>query len=183
MLQVYLESDLANPRLRAYLLEVIAWAKEARLQERYFLEDPWYAIVNTEVNNSNWIVNRKANTIHLVDWERPLWGDPSQDLSHFRVPTTTLWKTNYRLTEDDKTAMMSTYKDALSDPHLRDTIEERTRLRDPFNCLRGISWCAMAWVQYQRGNHHLKNPDTAAKLRMYVDLKFVRALFDPYVVG
>lgn len=180
-IQVYLASELADPNLRAYLLEVLNWANEARLQERYYLSDPWNCIINTEVNNSNWIVNREAGTIHLVDWEKPLWGDPSQDLSHFRVPTTTLWKTDYRMSNDDWDTMISVYKDALTDAHLRDTIEERTRMRDPFNCLKGISWCAMAWVQCQRDSRLLKNEDTWGKLVMFVDPVFVRSLFDPYL--
>lgn len=181
MLKVYFESEMADPELADYLREVQAWADEARRREQFFLDDPWNCIVNTEVNNSNWIANRAAGTLHLVDWEKTLWGDPSQDLSHFRVPTTTLWKTEIRLTEAEKTEMMSAYKDALTDPHLRDTIEDRTRLRDPFNCLRGVSWCAMAWVQYQRGDHQLKNKDTFRKLKMYIDPVFVHGLFDPYI--
>jgi aminoglycoside phosphotransferase (APT) family kinase protein len=181
MLQVYFNSDLADPELAPYLHEVIDWADSARLRETYFIRDPWPCIINTEVNNSNWILDRDAGTIHLVDWEKPLWGDPSQDLSHFRVPTTTLWKTNVRLTAEQQKSMMAAYKEALEDDHLRDTIEERTRLRDPFNCLRGVSWCAMAWVQYQQGDHLLKNPDTFRKLAMYVDPSFVRSLFDPYL--
>jgi aminoglycoside phosphotransferase (APT) family kinase protein len=183
MLQVYLTSDLADPDLSTYMQEVIDWADHARHKEAFFIRDPWQSIINTEVNNSNWIVNREAGTIHLVDWEKPLWGDPSQDLSHFRVPTTTLWKTEYRMSKADQSSMMDAYKAAIQDPHLCDTIEERTRLRDPFNCLRGVSWCAMAWVQYQRGDHLLKNMDTFQKLSMYTDLEFVRSLFDTYLSG
>lgn len=181
MLEVYLTSDLSDPDLSTYLQEVRAWADQARQQEKYFIDDPWLCIINTEVNNTNWIVNRQSGTLHLVDWEKTLWGDPSQDLSHFRVPTTTLWKTDYRMTQQDQSLMMAAYKSALTDAHLRDTIEERTRLRDPFNCLRGVSWCAMAWVKYQRGEHRLKNPDTFKKFSMYTDLNFVRSLFDPYL--
>jgi len=181
MMQVYLDSETGDPEFKTYLREVRDWANSARHREAYFINDPWNCIINTEVNNTNWIVNRQAGTLHLVDWEKPLWGDPSQDLSHFRVPTTTLWKTDYRMSKKDRNTMMSAYKNALSDPHLRDTIDERTRLRDPFNCLRGVSWCAMAWVQYQRGDHLLKNIDTLQKLSMYVDLDFVRSLFDPFM--
>jgi aminoglycoside phosphotransferase (APT) family kinase protein len=181
MLQVYFESELAKEPLTSHLHEVIDWADDARHKEQYFVQDPWNCIINTEVNNSNWVIDRKRGTIHLVDWEKPLWGDPSQDLSHFRVPTTTLWKTDCRLSPGDQALMMDAYKAALDDDHLRDTIEERTRLRDPFNCLRGVSWCAMAWVQYQQGDHLLKNPDTYQKLAMYVDPVFVRELFDPFI--
>jgi hypothetical protein len=181
MMDVYLKSELADPEFRSYLIEVRDWASQARRREVYYQQDPWNCIINTEVNNTNWILNRQAGTLHLTDWEKPLWGDPSQDLSHFRVPTTTLWKTDYRMSDDDKQAMMDAYKESIQDPHLVDTIEERTRLRDPFNCLRGVSWCAMAWVQYQRGDHLLKNPDTLRKLSMYIDIDFARGLFDPYM--
>mgnify|MGYP001198249324 FL=1 len=183
MMDVYLNSDLADPDFRSYLIDVRDWADKARHQEVYYQQDPWNCIINTEVNNTNWIVNREESSLHLTDWEKPLWGDPSQDLSHFRVPTTTLWKTDYRMSEADKQVMMDAYKNSIKDRHLVDTIEDRTRLRDPFNCLRGVSWCAMAWVQYQRGDHLLKNPDTYKKLSMYVDIDFVRGLFDPYLKG
>jgi aminoglycoside phosphotransferase (APT) family kinase protein len=181
MLAVYLDSDLADPDLSSYLREVMDWADTARRQEVYYQQDPWQCVINTEVNNTNWIVNRTTGSIHLVDWDKPMWGDPSHDLSHFRVPTTTLWKTDQRLTAADQTRMMAAYQSAITDPHLRDTIEERTRLRDPFNCLRAITWSAMAWVQYQRGEHLVKNPATFRKCQLYTDLTFVRSIFDPYL--
>lgn len=183
MLQVYFDFELADKDLRNYLFEVVDWADKARHLESYYINDPWNCIINTEVNNTNWIINQDKGTTHLVDWEKPLWGDPSQDLSHFRVPTTTLWKTNVLMTEEDKTFMMCCYKDYIKDPHLKDTIEERTRLKDPFNCLRGVSWCAMAWIQYQSDDHLLKNEDTFHKLSMYIDIDFVRSLFDPYLLN
>jgi len=181
MAEVYLTSDLANHDLSAYLREVLAWAEGARHREDYFLRDPWQCIINTEVNNTNWIVDRTTNAIHLVDWDKPMWGDPSHDLSHFRVPTTTLWKTDQRLSTAEQDRLMTAYKDVITDPHLRDTIEERTRLRDPFNCLRAITWSAMAWVQYQRDEHLVKNPDTFRKFLLYTDLGFVHSIFDPYL--
>jgi aminoglycoside phosphotransferase (APT) family kinase protein len=181
LLPVYLESELADPEVRDYLQDVLAWAGEARCQEAYFVADPWPCIINTEVNSGNFIVNRKRSTLHLVDWEKPLWGDPSQDLSHFCVPTTTLWKTDYRMTAEGKHAFLNAYRAAISDAHLRDTIVDRVRLRDPFNCLRGISWSAMAWVTYQTGEHALKNKDTFRKVSAYLQIDFVRSLFEPYI--
>ena len=181
LLAVYLESPLADPALRDYLVEVLAWASEARHREAWFLADPWPCIINTEVNSGNFIANRARGTLHLVDWEKPLWGDPSQDLSHFGVPTTTLWKTDYRLTAADKRAFLDAYRATIPDPHLRDTIEARVRLRDPFNCLRGISWSAMAWVTYQTGDHAVRNEDTFRKVSAYLDLGFVRGLLNPYL--
>jgi aminoglycoside phosphotransferase (APT) family kinase protein len=181
LLPVYLESDLADPALRAYLAEVLDWAEDTRHKEAYFVSDPCPCIINTEVNSGNFVANRTRGTLHLVDWEKPLWGDPSQDLSHFCAPMTTLWKTDYRMTADDKQRFIDTYRASISDAHLRDTIWERVRLRDPFNYLRGISWSAMAWVTYQTGDHAIKNQDTFLKASSYLDLDFLREMFDPYL--
>ncbi|MBI9045534.1 MAG: aminoglycoside phosphotransferase family protein [Anaerolineaceae bacterium] len=177
LLQVYFDSELSDPDIFTYLQEVLDWAKEARHKESYFISDPWPCVINTEVNSGNFIVNRDAGSLHLVDWEKPLWGDPSQDLSHFCVPTTTLWKTRYRMPPADREKFLSTYCAAMRDTHLSDTIIERVRLRDPFNCLRGISWSAMAWISYQNEDHALKNEDTFRKIEEYLQLDFLQSLF------
>jgi aminoglycoside phosphotransferase (APT) family kinase protein len=179
LLESYFRSPLADPGIKAYLQELEAWADLTRVQERFFQEDPWPCIVNTEVNSGNFIVNRELRTLHLVDWEMPRYGDPSQDLSHFCSPLTTLWKTRYRMPEDQKRAFIRSYASRHRDPHLRDTIADRVHLRDPFVYLRGISWSAMAWVAYQTDYDGIRNPDTGATLQRYLDLEFIRSLFDP----
>jgi len=181
LLQHYFDSDLAQPEIRDYLMDLINWAAAARSQETYYQQDPWHCIVNTEVNSGNFIVNRQRGSIHLVDWEMPRWGDPSQDLCHFCSPLTTLWKTNWRMTKEEKRRFLKTYSRHLRDRHLRDTLMERVRLRDPFVYLRGISWSAMGWVAYQTRFSGMKNPDTWAKLQQYMNLEFIRSLFDPFV--
>ena len=179
LLQQYFDSDLADPDIRQYLMDLKNWADTARADEKYYQQDPWPCIVNTEVNSGNFIVNREKETIHLVDWEMPRWGDPSQDLSHFCSPLTTLWKTDWRMSPAKKHDFLKTYCRHIDDPHLRDTLEERVRLRDPFVYLRGISWSAMGWVAYQTEFSGMKNPDTWAKLQQYMDLKFIRSVFEP----
>jgi aminoglycoside phosphotransferase (APT) family kinase protein len=179
LLNRYIESDLANPGIRSYLTELREWARQARRRERFFQEDPWPCIVNTEVNSGNFIANRDAGTLHLVDWEMPRWGDPSQDLSHFCSPLTTLWKTQYRMSEEAKHTFLGYYKSAVLDTHLLNTLEERVWLRDPFVFLRGISWSAMGWIAYQTDYKGVRNPDTWEKLKTYMNLEFIRGLFDP----
>ena len=180
-LQVYFQSDLANPTLVSYLKEVLNWAEQTKSQEKYFLQDPWHTIINTEVNCSNWIINCKADSIHLVDWEKPLWGDPSRDLSHFLVPTTTLWKSNYRITEEDRNQFITAYKSEIRVTHLRDTIEERICLHDPFNCLRAIAWCAKTQAEYSLGRKLITNQDTIKTISRYLEIDFVRSLYDPFL--
>ena len=183
LLQKYFESELADPDIRDYLQDVVKWADEARTSERYYQENSWPCIVNTEVNSGNFIVNREKGTIHLVDWEMPRWGDPSQDLSHFCSPLTTLWKTAYRMPPRTKLDFINTYSSLIGDRHLRDTLAERIRLRDPFVYLRGIAWSAMGWVAYQTEFEGMKNPDTWQTLNRYMDLAFIRSLFDPIIKG
>ena len=181
LLRQYFDSDLADPEIRDYLTDLLNWADSARADEKYYQQDPWPCIVNTEVNSGNFIVNRRRKTIHLVDWEMPRWGDPSQDLAHFCSPLTTLWKTDWRISPEQKHDFLRTYCRHIPDRHLRDTLAERVRLRDPFVYLRGISWSAMGWVAYQTEFSGMKNPDTWAKLQQYMDLDFIRSLFDPLI--
>lgn len=179
LLETYLQSDLANPEIKQYLTQVRHWAAENRHQEALYLNDPWPCIVNTEVNSGNFIANRRNGTLHLVDWEMPRWGDPSQDLAHFCSPLTTLWKTSYRMDTADKARFIATYKNQLEAPHLRDTLDDRLKLREPYVFLRGISWSAMGWVAYQGDYAGVRNADTWATLQRYLQLDFIREIFDP----
>jgi aminoglycoside phosphotransferase (APT) family kinase protein len=183
LLQSYFDSPLANPEIRDYLKELKSWADEARALESYFQSDPWHCVINTEVNSGNFIVNRDAGSIHLVDWEMPRWGDPSQDLCHFCSPLTTLWKSEYQMTDAKKRHFLKSYAEGIRNRHLRHTLTERVRLRDPFVHLRGISWAAMGWIAYQTEFAGLKNPDTWKKLQQYMNLDFIRSLFDPMITG
>lgn len=181
LLAVYGQSELADAEVAAFLRELLQAAREAAPRgDRAFATDPWRCVINTEVNSGNFIANREAGTLQLVDWEKALYGDPSQDLSHFGVPTTTLWKTEHQLDDAARRTLLDAYRGELKDAHQRDTIADRVRLRDPFNCLRGIAWSAMAWVGYREGTHALQNSDTRRKIDCYLELPFLRALFAPY---
>jgi len=181
LLETYFGSPLADPAIRTFLQEVLAWAAEARAGERFYQEDPWPCIVNTEVNSGNFIVNPDRESIHLVDWEMPRWGDPSQDISHFCSPLTTLWKTSYRMTPSEKGRFLEAYAHHIRDPHLRNTLAERVRLRDPFVYLRGIAWSAMGWVAYQTEFAGMRNASTWATLQRYMQIDFIRSLFEPFL--
>ena len=181
LLEHYFQSELAHPDIRDYLRQVIQWADEMRSLENYYRQDPWPCIINTEVNSGNFIVNRSKGTIHLVDWEMPRWGDPSQDISHFCSPLTTLWKTDYRMSREERRRFIDSYRESIADRHLRDTLDERIRLRDPFVRLRGISWSAMGWVAYQTEFEGVRNPDTWQTLQRYMDLEFIRSTFDRFL--
>jgi hypothetical protein len=89
------------------------------------------------------------------------------------------------MTYEECSRLLPVYLDSeLADTALRDYLrevldwagEERVRLRDPFNCLRGISWSAMAWVTYQTGEHTLQNQDTFLKVSAYLDHEHLKAI-------
>ena len=181
LLQKYFHSNLANPAICSFLHEVVDWAEAAKTKEQYFMDDPWLCIVNTEVNSANFIVNHTEHTTHLIDWEMPRWGDPSTDLCHFCSPLTTLWKTSFQFSPESLELFLNFYKQNIHSAHLRDTLKDRMQLKFPFVLLRGISWSAMAWVAYQTEYNGIHNEDTRQKLQQYMDLTFIRSLFNPFM--
>ena len=181
LLSTYFQSELADVDIRNFLLEVIDWADRCREKELYFLADPWFCIVNTEVNSGNFIVNPRRRTTHLIDWEMPRWGDPSTDLCHFLSPLTTLWKTTFKFSPKTTADFISEYKKALRSRHLRETLEERLQLKFPFILLRGISWSAMGWVAYQTEYEGVRDEHTWQTLQRYMNIDFIRSLFSPFM--
>lgn len=179
LLRTYFKSPLADPDIRNFLMEVIDWADSYREKEQYFLADPCFCIVNTEVNSGNFIVNPLNQTTHLIDWEMARWGDPSTDLCHFYSPLTTLWKTSFRFSPEDLSCFLSEYKKNLRSDHLRNSLEERLRFKFPFVLLRGISWSAMGWVAYQTDYDGMRDKHTWRTLQRYMNIDFMRSLFLP----
>ena len=55
-----------------------------------------------------------------------------------------------------------------------DGIEERTKALINITCLRGLTWCAMAWVEYQDPARPLTNESTRIKLDQYLSDSFLR---------
>jgi hypothetical protein len=52
-------------------------------------------------------------------------------------------------------------------------IEERTKLFTTVTCLRGVTWCAMAWVEYQDPDKLIVNESTRTKLDAYLSDSFI----------
>ena len=51
-------------------------------------------------------------------------------------------------------------------------LKDRTYIYIPVTCLRGITWCAMAWVQYQQPDKEIFNQSTFDKLEAYLSDEF-----------
>ena len=60
-------------------------------------------------------------------------------------------------------------------------VKERTEVYIPITCLRGITWCAMAWVQYQNPDKAIFNASTFRKLEAYLDHSFLNKMKKEYL--
>ena len=137
-------------------------------------------IVNTEVNSGNFLINPGAQS-YLVDWEKPLISEPAQDLGHFLVPTTTFWKTDTILNQEDIRYFADCYKKAVVGRFETASIDQRLSLYFTVTCLRGVTWCAMAYREYCQPGRDLRNADTFEKLKAYLQPDFLENLLKNYV--
>lgn len=130
-------------------------------------------IINTELNSSNFLINGENHENYIIDWEKPILGEPAQDLGHFLAPTTTFWKTDIILSEKEIDKFTKEYIKVVGNRFDTSDIEERLKLYLPITCLRGITWCAMAWIQYKDPNKLIRNEFTAKKLDDYLSKEFL----------
>ncbi len=134
--------------------------------EPLFSNEP-LCIVNTEVNSENFVVQDDA--AFLLDWEKAVVSVRYQDLGHFVVPTTTLWKSNYVYSEDEKFEFLKTYKqESALDLNIKDLFE-KTKILERTILLRALSWCFMAYFEYTSTKRELRNEQTFEKMRGYLN--------------
>lgn len=131
-----------------------------------FPDEP-LCIVNTEVNSGNFIIN----TIRpcLVDWEKAVVSCRYQDLAHFLLVTTTLWKTDIRLSRDEKRRFLTLYRQAADLQTSLPTLLERTELVERVILLRALSWCYMAFHEYTQQARSLNHDLSFTKITSYLD--------------
>ena len=139
------------------------------------------AVVNTELNSGNFLINGPGKPNYLVDWEKPLLADPAQDLGHFLAPTTTFWKTDCILTPEEMKDFTRRYLEAAGDPGDRGGLARRLSAYLAMTCLRGVTWCAMAWVEYQRPDRPIQNAFTYEKICTYLTPEFLDRVYEAYV--
>ncbi len=143
-----------------------------RLQVRFgrntavFADDD-LTITNTEVNSGNFIVNH--DDAFLVDWEKAVNSHRYQDLGHFLVSTTTLWKTDYLFDDTTRRSFLGAYrKHSQLDIDL-DELMHKTGMMEDVILLRALSWCYMAFYQYTHPGRAIRNQATFRRIRWYLD--------------
>lgn len=136
-------------------------------------------MVNTELNSGNFLIDGEYS--HLVDWEKPLLSEPAQDLGHFLVPTTTFWKTDVILTPEQVQDFTDKYIAAVDGRMDCSALRRRLPLYFRVTCLRGVTWCAMAYREYCQPGRQLRNEETFVKIKAYLEPAFLQNLLDHYV--
>lgn len=151
--------------IRRYMERVVELARTASF------DGEGLCVVNTEVNSGNFLVDDSAgrSRVRLVDWEKAVASYRYQDLGHFLVPTTTLWKTDYRFDPEARRRFLELYRDAAELPIPLDELDERTGLLERTILLRAFSWVYMAWAEYTSGERAIRNEDTFATMRSYLE--------------
>ncbi|HWQ75694.1 MAG TPA: aminoglycoside phosphotransferase family protein [Syntrophomonas sp.] len=181
LLDSYLACSRARSETARLLKEIFVLAGDRKKGEQYLLAEPWLRVINTELNSHNFIVNRQTDRCFLIDWEKPIYGEPAQDLSMFLIPTTTLWKRDYILSREEKEDFLDEYRRHLPPCLYADTLRDRVEMFTFFTQLRAVAWCAMAWAEYTSPGRPLSNDDTFQKIKMYIEPEFLNWLFKAYI--
>ncbi|MEL7568307.1 MAG: aminoglycoside phosphotransferase family protein [Dehalobacterium sp.] len=177
LLERFFQCPEADPQVRGILEKVLTAAEVKKKAEKYIVNEPRRVVINTEVNSHNFIVNNERLTCHLIDWEKPILGDPAQDLSMFLIATTTMWKRNYLLSREEEEQFLKEYLKRLKPCSGEKTLRDKVAMFKFFNYLRAISWCAMAWTEYTKPGRLLVNMDTFEKIKIYLDVRFIKNCF------
>ena len=177
MYSLYFKSDLAAPQTKRHISSLLEQGGKIIAATR---PGGGRCLINTELNSGNFLVNEHGH-VNLVDWEKPLFAYPGQDLGHFLAPTTTCWKTDVILTENDIKTFLSSYCGSSAGHFDPSSLWDETLPYFVMNCLRGITWCAMAWVEYQSPDRELKDPYTFEKIKTYISAEFLEMIDKDYL--
>ena len=177
MVQHYYDWEEADPEVTGLLRTLVAEIGRLPLSEA---SDAPLCINNTELNSGNFLIDRSGHS-HLIDWEKPLLSEPAQDLGHFLAPTTTFWKTDVILTPEEVKDFAVKYRDAVGERMDTSTLSARLPLFFTVTCLRGVTWCAMAYREYCQPGRELRNEDTFRKLKAYLEPTFLQNILENYV--
>ena len=148
--------------LSAYHEEIL---KLRQQHQTLFANDP-LCIVNTEVNSGNFVIQEHKG--FLVDWEKAVVSCRYQDLAHFLIPTTTLWKSDFKFTREGRLDFLRQYCHLITSGVLFDELEFKTSILEKTIVLRALSWCFMAYAEYTCQERVLKDHTTFNKIKAFL---------------
>ena len=172
----YLEWDDASEEGRVALQRGFQKIEKFLERDDLFTGDD-LTIVNYDLNTHNFVVDNGA--AKLLDWEKARIAPRTQDLAHFLLPTTTLWRddTAILLSKDQEREFVEEY---LEHAPVEDTERFHTQLEAmrTIVSLRAVSWCAWALQETARSNRPITNEETLNKSREYLKPDFLQRLFE-----
>ena len=160
----YLAWDKVDEKVSSYINRFLEKCLTL-IPEKYSIANP--CIINTELNSGNFLIGKEKEDSYVIDWEKALIGECEQDLAHFLAPTTTFWKTDIILSENEINKFLEEYG------NYRNFDRKRFERYLIFNCLRGVTWCSMAFRQYSENDKMLMDDTTFKKIASYIDLEFL----------
>lgn len=180
MIEKYYQSSLSEANIRHKIEGMMK--KGRKILSGVPEYNGYRCCINTELNSGNFLINGMDKQNYLVDWEKPLYADPAQDLGHFLTPTTTFWKTDVILTEEQQKNFIKEYVKSVNGRYDVENLDERVMTFIRLNCLRGITWCAMAWVEYNQPGRLIKNDFTFKKISSYITPDFLDYIDKTYML-
>lgn len=177
----YRGSSLEDPMVSAYVDKFFSLAQKdmARMPDLSERDH----ILNTELVQGHFLIPEDGAPGHIVDWDKPIIGEVTRDLAYFLAPTTTIWQTDFIFTPEQRSEFVERYWAAVGGRFGRGSFDERFPAYTRMNCLRGITWSAMAWVDYHDPAHLLKNELTFERLGVYLSEGFLSMLESDIFAG
>lgn len=155
------------------------------------------AIINTETLPSHFLIAQGCNGEHsshhpgyMIDWERPMIGEPAQDVAYFVSPTSTFWDSDFLFPADDVDGFLDLYMDVAGGRYELGNFHERFMAYRAMTVLRSTSWCCRALARYKGTCNELDAPSldsmnspkahrlskTAEKLDTYLSDEFLELM-------
>lgn len=138
-------------------------------------------IINTEAIPSHFLMPDGAGTHgirgHMVDWEKPIIGEVEQDVAYFLSPTTTIWDTDFIFSREQRSAFIRQYWKAVDGRFAKGDFAKRFPAYVMSNCLRGITWCCGAVVDYRDDARPLKTDRTRELLKVYLSQEYLEQVW------
>ena len=172
----YFGWEYASDESKAALQKGFEKIEDFLKQDDLFTGDD-LAIVNYDLNTHNFVVEDGA--AKLLDWEKARVAPRTQDIAHFLLPTTTLWRdeTATLLSKEQEREFVEEYLKHAPVPDVR-RFHARLEAMRTIVSLRAVSWCAWALQETAQSTRPITNEETLDKSRRYLEPEFLRRLFE-----
>ncbi|MFW6075982.1 MAG: phosphotransferase enzyme family protein [Chloroflexota bacterium] len=182
LLEPYVNWKGANPATIKGLEALRELIREIASHSGDLFERADRGIVNYDLNTHNFVVD--DGRVSLLDWEKARIGPTSQDLAHFLLPTTTLWRdeTATLLSPEQEDLFLDAYfsrRPELGPP----LYKEELRAMKALISLRALSWCAWSLAMSASGERAIVNQETLDRGRTYLQPDFLKDLLTRLTAG